>query len=434
MKLLNSSYIVNIIENTLNHMDERLMDHGKRVSFLVYKMLKKQNKYTTKQVRDICLLALIHDIGAYKTEEVRNMVAFETGAVWEHSTYGYLFVKHFSPLKDLAPMLLFHHASLKELEYVHPGYREVTQIIFLADRIDVLALSEIEQWEQFTGYFDEFRGILFDSEIIDLFFKGEGCIEPDDLEFDYPPEFNEILYKSEFSAEEVNSFMDMVILSIEFRSPQTMNHTFTLVKACEILGKKAGLTDEQLEDLKTGALLHDLGKVGVPLQILESTEQLSPDELEKMKAHIDVTKEILDNNVSPAVLSIATNHHEKLDGSGYGVGLKGDELSISDRLLAVADIFCALCSRRSYKLQMPKEKLVSIMEDMKADGLIDPNLTDLAAQHYEELTAAIDEITLALGKTYNDLWAEYELVLSMVDAFREGLGTNELYIKEPPAF
>ncbi|MCL2221209.1 MAG: HD domain-containing protein [Oscillospiraceae bacterium] len=431
MKLLNSSYIVNIIENTLNHMDGRLIDHGKRVSYFVYKMLKKQNKYTKKQIRDICLLSLIHDIGAYKTEEVHNMVAFETGAVWEHSTYGYLFVKHFSPLTHLAPILLFHHASPKELEYLHPDYRELAQIIFVADRIDVLALSKIEEWDEFIGYFDEFRDILFDSDVIDLFFKGDGCVVLDDLKFDYPSEFTDILYGSEFSDDEVNAFMNMVILSIEFRSPQTMNHTFILIKVCEVLGRKAGLTDEEIEDLQSGALMHDLGKVGIPLKILESKERLSPEEFEVMKLHIDITRKILDQNVSKSVLRIATNHHEKLDGSGYGSGLRGDELTVSDRLLAVADIFCALCSKRSYKEQLPKEKVISIMADMKSGGYIDPTLTDLSAQCYEELVAGIDEVTSALVATYDDLWAEYELVLSLVDVFKTGLGTNEMYVKEP---
>ena len=431
MQLKKSSYIVNIIENTLNHMDGRLVDHGKRVSYLVYKVLKKQNKYTPNQIRDICILALIHDIGAYKTEEVHNMVAFETGAVWEHSAYGYLFAKHFSPLKYIAPVLLFHHAALKELEYLHPSYREIAQIIFVADRIDVLSLSKIEDWESFVDHFDKLSGSLFDPYVVDLFFRGSGCIVKEDLSYEYSPEFNEVLYNSEFSKSEVDAYMNMVVLSIEFRSPQTMNHTFALIKTCKALGKKAGLSSDEIEALKTGALMHDVGKVGIPLYILESTERLSAEDFEVMKSHISITKKILGSYVDESVLNIAANHHEKLDGSGYTAGLTSAELPTCERLVAVADIFCALCSKRSYKEPLPKETVISIMADMKNSGHIDPALTDLTERCYQELEAEIEDVTEQLAAVYFDLWKEYDLLLSMVDAFKKGLGKNEMYIKEP---
>jgi len=434
MLLKDSSYIINIIVNTLNHMDGRLVDHGMRVSYLVYKVLKRQGKYTPKQIRDICILALIHDIGAYKTEEVHNLVSFETGEVWEHSVYGYLFAKHFSPLKPIAPVLLFHHAGLKELEYIHPSYREITQIIFLADRIDVLALSGIKHWARFVKSFDKLSGIMFEPYIIDLFFRGDGCVTQEDLNFEYPPDFIDILFNSEFSPEEVEAYMNMVVLSIEFRSYQTMNHTFALIKACEILGRKVGLSDIEIEELQTGALLHDIGKVGVPLHILESTERLTPEEFDIMKSHISISRDILGGYVEDVVLNIAANHHEKLDGSGYELGLKGDEIPLRERLVAVADIFCALTSKRSYKESLPKEKVLAIMDDMKGGGHIDPELTDLVGTCYEELEGTIDKVTKRLMETYDEVWNEYNLVLSLVDDFKHGLGNNEMYTKTPMVF
>jgi len=434
MQLKKSSYIVNIIENTLNHMDGRLVGHGKRVSYYVYKVLKKQNIYTEKQIRDICVMAFIHDIGAYKTEEIHNLVAFETGEVWEHSIYGYLFAKHFSPLKHLAPVLLFHHAKLKELEYLHPSYRDIAQIIFIADRIDVLSLYEIESWDSFVNSFYEQSGTTFDVNIIDLFFRGEGAIVQEDLKLNYPEEFIQILYNSEFTPEEVAAYINMVVLSIEFRSPQTMNHTFALIKVCEIIADRVGLTGFELEELRTGALFHDVGKVGIPLKILESTGRLSEEDFEIMKSHITITKEILESYVRDEVLSIATNHHEKLDGSGYDSGLQGDEIPFRERIVAVADIFCALCSKRSYKEPLPKEKVLSIMFEMKEKGAIDSRLTDLVAECYGELEAGVDEVTNMLADVYAILWEEYDLLYSMVNVFKKGLGDNELYTKEPLAF
>ncbi|MDR0464365.1 MAG: hypothetical protein LBG94_04510, partial [Treponema sp.] len=100
MQLLKNEKIIDIMEKTLNHMDPRLVNHGKRVAYLVFKILEGQHKYDDKQLRDICILTMLHDIGAYKTEEIDKMIIFETANVLEHSAYGYLFLKYFSPLKD----------------------------------------------------------------------------------------------------------------------------------------------------------------------------------------------------------------------------------------------------------------------------------------------------------------------------------------------
>ena len=85
--------ILGIMRRSCNYVDPRLMNHGYRTSYLVSKILKKTGKYSAVQMRDICILAMLHDIGAYKTEEISRMLEFETENVWEHSNYGYLFIK-----------------------------------------------------------------------------------------------------------------------------------------------------------------------------------------------------------------------------------------------------------------------------------------------------------------------------------------------------
>ena len=339
MQAEKSSYIVNIIENTLNNMDERLVGHGKRVAYYVYKILKKQNVYTKKQIRDICLMAFIHDIGAYKTEEIHNLVAFETGDVWEHSIYGYLFTKHFSPLKHLAPVLLFHHADLKELEYMHLSYREITQIIFIADRIDVLSLSEIADWDTFIDSFYNLGGTVFDTALIDLFFRGEGAIAQEDLKLNYPPDFIETLYSNDFTPDEVTAYMRMIILTVEIGSPQTISGSFAIIKMCEII----------------------------------------------------------------------------TDTTGF------------------AEKFCELYSEKSYDEPLTKENVMSIMCEMKENGVIDSKFTDLVTECYDVLETGIDAATSTLDAVYKRVWEEYDLLHSMVYGFKNGLGDHEPYTKKPLA-
>lgn len=94
--------ILEIIRRSCSYVDARLMNHGYRVAYIVSEMLKPYFHDDARKIRDVCFLALLHDIGAYKTDEISKMLQFDTDDVLAHSVYGYLFIKYFSPLKKLA--------------------------------------------------------------------------------------------------------------------------------------------------------------------------------------------------------------------------------------------------------------------------------------------------------------------------------------------
>jgi len=113
---LNNKSVLGIIRNFCNYIDPRLTEHGSHVAYIVFCLLKGTGQYSEQELRDICFVAQPHDIGAYKTEEISRMIQFETKDIWDHSFYGYLFIRYFSPLKELAPAVLLHHISWKFLE------------------------------------------------------------------------------------------------------------------------------------------------------------------------------------------------------------------------------------------------------------------------------------------------------------------------------
>lgn len=97
---LNLSQVLSILLRALDHIDERLVDHGHRVAYLVYKMMQADGAFCRQDMQEICIIASLHDIGAYKTEEIDQMMRFESEDVFDHAIYGYLFLKHMShPLK-----------------------------------------------------------------------------------------------------------------------------------------------------------------------------------------------------------------------------------------------------------------------------------------------------------------------------------------------
>lgn len=132
-----------------------------------------------------------------------------------------------------------------------------------------------------------------------------------------------------------------------------------------------GMRREDVERLTTAAMLHDIGKVKIPLAILDKPSELTVEERELIKMHPVFSWEILsaDNQFSDEIIDIAHHHHEYLDGSGYPDGLKGDEIKDTVRIMTIVDIFAALVEQRSYKEPMPPEKAYEIMLGM--DGKLE---------------------------------------------------------------
>ena len=133
MTLIHADKIIDIVTRSMNYIDSRLVDHGKRVALIMAEMLWDQ---PAAMVSRLCAAALIHDMGAYRTEELNRIVRFETEEVWEHSVYGYLFMREFTPFRDLAKVVLYHHAERSRLEREDKQIRFYAQVMCVADRAD----------------------------------------------------------------------------------------------------------------------------------------------------------------------------------------------------------------------------------------------------------------------------------------------------------
>ena len=202
----------------------------------------------------------------------------------------------------------------------------------------------------------------------------------------------------------------MLVYTIDFRSEHTVIHTLATVNFAEQLGRLARLSGKDLRDLHYGALLHDLGKIAIPLNILESTGRLSDDEMKIMKAHVRITEMILEGVVDDAVLQIAVRHHEKLDGTGYHKGLKAEDLTLTQQIIAVADILSALYGKRSYKEAFSKEKILDIMNSDADNGKINKSVVASLERNYDKIIKEFEkqkEDTIGL---YLKIKEQYEII------------------------
>lgn len=175
--------------------------------------------------------------------------------------------------------------------------------------------------------------------------------------------------------------------AVEAKDPFTRGHAERVSKYCVILGREMGLNDEDVQILRIGGLLHDVGKIAVPDSVLLKPGPLTPEEWVKMKRHpvegVEICRAL--KTVKPA-LHLIRHHHERLDGTGYPDGLKKDEIPVSVRILTIVDIYDALTSRRVYKDAWPKAKALLVMREECERGWWDIEILKI----WEKLTNRLD--------------------------------------------
>ena len=400
----NSNCIMHIISNMLKMQNPKLLDHGSRVGYLVAKMLEVQGK-AQKEILESYILGLLHDVGAYKTEEIDKLVQFETERVYDHSIYGYLIMKVSEVMEDKIDAILHHHTPWEKLEKMKVENSQLANLIFLADRVEIYLRTQNKYI--CTEILEKTN--CFSKENIELFREADEKYDFQKrlLDGSYINDTEKYLYQAEFSEEELKKLIRMVAFLIDFRSESTVTHTITMVSAAVVLAELMNLDKQQVDEIYTGAYIHDLGKVAIPLEVLEKPGRLDYDEMEIMKTHIILTGNIIGGHVSDNVYKIAMRHHEKLDGKGYPYGIKGEDMSLAEKIVAVADIFSALTGKRSYKDSMPKERVVSIMQQMADNHQISGEIVKLLIDNYETVEQKVEENCSKIIHNYEKIKERY---------------------------
>jgi cyclic di-GMP phosphodiesterase len=173
------------------------------------------------------------------------------------------------------------------------------------------------------------------------------------------------------------SVLFSLALSIEAKDPYTEGHCDRLSKYSVALGERLRLSEDLCVALRRGGLIHDIGKLAVPEHILLKPGPLNPEERKIMENHTIAGERICAPLRSfRNVLPIIRYHHEKLDGSGYPDGLKGDQVPLTARILQVTDIFDALTTDRPYRKALPLEKALAIMREEVKRGWWDGQILE----------------------------------------------------------
>lgn len=181
----------------------------------------------------------------------------------------------------------------------------------------------------------------------------------------------------------------------EAHDPTIGRHLNRVSRCACAIGRLMGFSAERLTELHYATPLHDLGKIGVPLELLNKPGRLSVAEMDQVKQHTTIGHRMLVGSTWPVIrcaARIALSHHECWDGSGYPQRLRGVDIPLDARIVAVADVYDALLSRRAYKPAWEEDRAMAEMNEMRGIKF-DPEIFDLFVGNLSEITSAA-EMTL----------------------------------------
>ena len=211
----------------------------------------------------------------------------------------------------------------------------------------------------------------------------------------------------------INFFED----EVDKKDHYTKCHCNRVSEYCVLIGKKLGLPQEDLDKLRIGGLFHDIGKIGIPDNILKKESKLTNEEYDEIQTHTSLGVDILTRNkVFKEIIPIVEYHHEKYDGNGYPFKLKGDEIPMEARVVGVADIFSALVEKRVYKDKFCKEQVVSILSELSKNNKIDSAIVNVVIENYDYLVQQMEENAEELNMGVMKFVSTYENLERMLQS------------------
>ena len=173
----------------------------------------------------------------------------------------------------------------------------------------------------------------------------------------YKAELDDIIEYMIFTNEDKKKYLEMLMYCQGFISEKSVVDTVTCMCIAEVLGQKVRLSELEMEQLYYASLLHDIGMLAIPREIIDAPRSLTDEEFEQIKMHVHLSEKVLKNKMAEEVVSMVAVHHERCDGSGYPRGLREVQVNLGQEVLQLADTVTALLSEKAYRPAFDEKKL-----------------------------------------------------------------------------
>lgn len=378
------------------------VNHGHRVGFMAYSCAKSM-EWSEEECQLVFSLGLIHDCGVAQKSDFYNLLEnMQPQNVRQHCLRGHELLSKCPPLALFADTILYHHTPWEELKNIDISDRDkrFAALIFLADRVDYL--KELYPRDDFGNVTQEARnevcleigrlsGTLFERDLVR---EMQNLLSKEFIWFSMEYHHIEALghnlppidfFEQTLGVEDVIAIAMLMANIVDAKSQFTFYHSQKVAEICHSLARQLGLNSEMQKALYLTGLVHDIGKLHTPEDILHKPGKLNESEYLCIQRHSTDSRYTLQMIFGQsAVCDWAGNHHERLDGSGYPKGLQGAEIDLPSRILAVADVFQALTQARPYRGRMSLEEVMHIMYHEVSCGRLDGKVFDIIVKNETE--------------------------------------------------
>lgn len=386
--------LLSALSMSMDYNRNGMMRHHQRVALLAL-YLAEELTLSKEEYLPLFCSAIIHDAGSSTFREKASLEHFEVNNPWDHCERGFSLLNSVSILKPLATIIRHHHDNWNGHNYSGLSGDSIplaSRIIFLADRVDVLSQKPgniLDHRDGIVKTIQSKSGTMFDPGLVEVFNR---VAQKECMWLDLTSQYIHTRLEQHLGncpvtikEDEITGISLIFSKIIDGKSPFTFRHSRLVAEVAKFLAGKAGFIPEQQNNMYVAGLLHDLGKLSIPDEILEKPGALNTIEYNLIKRHTYITYQILNTiDCFEDINRWASFHHEKLDGTGYPFHLTGKDLPLGSRVMAVADIFSALVEDRPYRVGMPRDKVEKILIGQANKQAIDPEIVDLLIESYNE--------------------------------------------------
>nr|WP_254204577.1 HD domain-containing phosphohydrolase [Aeromonas sp. FDAARGOS 1405] len=377
--------------------------HGKRVGIMAAECSRFLGMSEAER-RLLFELGVLHDIGVSSTITHHHLVSeFDWESSQRHCEVGYQLLKDFRLLAPLALPIRYHHTHwylLRDMVAVDRKVARQANLIFLVDRCDALAApyyadgSLLMHTAEIRERLAACSGEFFAPELVDAFLKASRS-EAFWLQLEARAINDYMLDMLQKREPCITNNGELKVLArifsgiVDAKSPFTMTHSLGVSRLSRALAEQMGVSAMHCDMLEIAGLLHDLGKLRVPDEILDKPASLTQEERAIINTHSFETYQILRHIEGfEQIACWAAYHHEEPDGEGYPFHLPASAMALEARILRVADIFQAMVQDRPYRRGLPARDALTFMQQLADQGRVDPAVVAVLADHLPQMMMA----------------------------------------------
>jgi len=361
-----------------------LAGHHVRVTFLS-QLLAARLRLPQTTRKHMLMASMLHDIGAIPLKSDTRDLVFEQNKN-QHCRAGWAFCKTAGLPLPVCDMVLHHHTEWQAYATPRPQQALAANCIHLADRLDIALRAnnkqsladacktqQVREREYAPRALAALADLAEDADAAALLYSREGMVNH------LAATFGSVL----LGPRQLVGLCGLFSQTIDSKSPFTATHSLGVAHTARMLLKLTSMADSRdLTTMYVAGLLHDIGKLAVPLDILEKPEALTPEEMTIIQKHAQISMELLGSIPGFSCVSEwGGRHHERIDGTGYPCQLNAARLTLPMRIIAVADVFTALTEDRPYRKGMPLTQAMSIIVSMAELRYLDMPTVELLAEH-----------------------------------------------------